>query len=79
MIRDVCAACIVGDREWKGVFYWEGTWIPVGSADADNSAFCGRKYSEAAGQVRIIRLKYDPDDAGLCYGGLFLGQSGSNV
>ena len=35
-VRDVCAAASEAGAE--GIFYWEGTWIPVGPADADNSA-----------------------------------------
>lgn len=36
MIRDICAAA--NEVGVLGVFYWEGTWIPVGSEDQDNSA-----------------------------------------
>lgn len=36
MIRDICAAA--NEAGVLGVFYWEGTWILVGSADQDNSA-----------------------------------------
>lgn len=36
MIRDICAAA--NEAGVLGVFYWEETWIPVGSADQDNSA-----------------------------------------
>ena len=35
MIRDICADA--NEVGVIGVFYWEGTWIPVGSKDADNS------------------------------------------
>lgn len=35
MIRDICADA--NEVGVIGVFYWEGTWIPVGSRDADNS------------------------------------------
>ncbi len=35
MIRDICAAA--DEADVIGIFYWEGTWIPVGEADADNS------------------------------------------
>ena len=35
MVRDVCAAA--NEAGLEGVFYWEGTWIPVGPATADNS------------------------------------------
>ena len=64
MIRDICAAA--NEAGVEGVFYWEGTWIPVGSADADNSALwekCG------SGWASSYSVEYDPDDAGLYYGG----------
>ena len=43
-VRDVCAAASESGAE--GIFYWEGTWIPVGPADADNSAL-GRSTAAA--------------------------------
>ena len=55
-VRDVCAAASEAGAE--GIFYWEGTWIPVGPADADNSAIW-EKYGSG----------YDPKDAGQYYGG----------
>ena len=64
VIRDICAAA--NEAGVEGVFYWEGTWIPVGSADADNSALwekCG------SGWASSYSAEYDPDDAGLYYGG----------
>lgn len=54
------------DAGVEGVFYWEGTWIPVGSADADNSALW-EKYG--SGWASSYSAEYDPDDAGLYYGG----------
>ena len=64
VIRDICAAANGAGVE--GVFYWEGTWIPVGSADADNSALW-EKYG--SGWASSYSAEYDPDDAGLYYGG----------
>lgn len=64
MIRDICAAA--NEAGVEGVFYWEGTWIPVGSADADNSALW-EKYG--SGWASSYSAEYDPDDAGLYYGG----------
>ena len=64
MIRDICAAA--NEVGVLGVFYWEGTWIPVGSEDQDNSALwekCG------SGWASSYSAEYDPDDAGLYYGG----------
>ncbi len=64
MIRDICAAA--NEAGVAGMFYWEGTWIPVGSADQDNSALW-EKYG--SGWASSYSIKYDPDDAGKYYGG----------
>ena len=64
MIRDICAAA--NEVGVLGVFYWEGTWIPVGSGDQDNSALW-EKYG--SGWASSYSAEYDPDDAGLYYGG----------
>lgn len=50
MVRDVCAAA--NEAGLEGVFYWEGTWIPVGPATADNSLF--GKITAAAGQAAML-------------------------
>ena len=63
-VRDVCAAANEAGAE--GVFYWEGTWIPVGPADADNSALW-EKYG--SGWASSYASGYDPKDAGQYYGG----------
>ena len=64
MVRDVCAAA--NEAGLEGVFYWEGTWIPVGPATADNSLIW-EKYG--SGWASSYASDYDPDDAGLYYGG----------
>ena len=64
MIRDICAAA--DEADIMGVFYWEGTWIPVGPADADNSALW-EKYG--SGWASSYSGSYDPKDAGKYYGG----------
>ena len=64
MIRDICAAA--NEVGVLGVFYWEGTWIPVGSEDQDNSALW-EEYG--SGWASSYSAEYDPDDAGLYYGG----------
>lgn len=64
IIRDICAAA--NDVGVIGMFYWEGTWIPVGSADQDNSALW-EKYG--SGWASSYSADYDPYDAGLYYGG----------
>lgn len=63
-VRDVCAAASEAGAE--GVFYWEGTWIPVGPADADNSDLW-EKYG--SGWASSYASGYGPKDAGQYYGG----------
>lgn len=63
-VRDACAAASEAGAE--GIFYWEGTWIPVGPADADNSAIW-EKYG--SGWASSYAGGYDPKDAGQYYGG----------
>ena len=63
-VRDVCAAASEAGAE--GIFYWEGTWIPVGPADADNSDLW-EKYG--SGWASSYASGYDPKDAGQYYGG----------
>ena len=64
IIHDICEA--VNEVGGMGIFYWEGTWIPVGPADADNSAIW-EEYG--SGWASSYASDYDPDDAGLYYGG----------
>ena len=64
MIRDVCEAA--HEANVLGIFYWEGTWIPVGKATEDNSPIW-EKYG--SGWASSYASDYDLDDAGLYYGG----------
>lgn len=64
MIRDICQAA--NEAGVIGVFYWEGTWIPVGEATADNAPIW-EKYG--SGWASSYASDYDPTDAGLYYGG----------
>lgn len=64
MIRDICAAA--NEVGVLGIFYWEGTWIPVGSATEDNSSI----WEEfGSGWASSYAADYDPLEAGLFYGG----------
>ena len=64
MIRDICAAA--NEVGVLGVFYWEGTWIPVGKASEDNSPI----WEEfGSGWASSYAADYDPTEAGLFYGG----------
>ena len=64
MIHDICAAA--NEVGVIGVFYWGGTWIPVGKATEDNSPIW-EKYG--SGWASSYASDYDPEDAGLYYGG----------
>lgn len=63
-LRDVCATA--NEAGALGVFYWEGAWITVGDANADNSPI----WEEfGSGWASSYAAEYDPDDAGKWYGG----------
>ena len=64
IIRDVFAAA--SEAGAIGVFYWEGVWLPVGEPTADNAPI----WEEfGSGWASSYASDYDPDDAGLYYGG----------
>lgn len=64
MIRDVFAAA--HEAGAMGVFYWEGVWIPVGEPTANNAPL----WEEfGSGWASSYAAEYDPEDAGLYYGG----------
>lgn len=64
IIHDICEH--VNNVGGIGVFYWEGAWIPVGPSNADNSSIW-EKYG--SGWASSYASDYDPEDAGLYYGG----------
>lgn len=64
VIHDICQC--VSDVKGIGIFYWEGAWIPVGPANADNSAIWEQYGS---GWASSYASDYDPEDAGKYYGG----------
>lgn len=64
MIRDICEAA--NEAGVLGIFYWEGTWIPVGKTKAENSPI----WEEfGSGWASSYAKDYDPNDAGKYYGG----------
>ena len=64
-VRDVFAKSFEAGA--SGVFYWEGVWIPVGKCDREANAPIWEKYG--SGWATSYAKDYDPDDAGLYYGG----------
>ncbi len=68
-IRDVMQAVAdVSDGRGLGTFYWEPAWLPVG--DADDVAANKLLWEEfGSGWATSYAGEYDPDDAGLWYGG----------
>ena len=63
IIRDICKN--VNNVGGKGIFYWEGTWIPVGSSASTNSVLWEQYGS---GWASSYASDYD-DDAAAYYGG----------
>ncbi len=63
-IRDICAAAVAAGS--LGVFYWEGAWVPVGDTYDDNFELWE---TYGSGWASSYSAKYDPDDAGVYYGG----------
>lgn len=51
----------------QGVFYWEGVWIPVGKCNREENEPVWEKYG--SGWASSWSRDYDPEDAGLYYGG----------
>lgn len=67
-VRDVMAATAAAGKDALGVLYWEGAWIPVGSAEeSTQNKQLWEKYG--SGWASSYAANYDPDDAGQYYGG----------
>lgn len=66
-IRDV-VNCMVNDTTNAiGVFYWEGTWISVGTSSYEENRVLWEQYG--SGWASSYSSEYDPDDAGRYSGG----------
>ena len=66
-VRDVISAAANGTTNGIGVFYWEGTWISVGTNSYNDNLAKWEKYG--SGWASSYAAEYDSDDAGKWYGG----------
>jgi len=67
-IRDIMAATVAAGEDAIGVFYWEPAWIPVGPA-SDYTANQKLWETHGSGWASSYAAEYDPEDAGVYYGG----------
>ena len=67
LVRNVVDACVNGMTDCIGIFYWEGTWISVGTNSWEENSAKWEKYG--SGWASSYAAKYDPSDAGQYYGG----------
>lgn len=66
-VCDVIEAVHKVGEKGIGVFYWEPAWIPVPGDNWDDRHELWEKYG--SGWASSYAAEYDPDDAGLWYGG----------
>ncbi|MBQ6075558.1 MAG: glycosyl hydrolase 53 family protein [Lachnospiraceae bacterium] len=66
-LTDVVDTAVNKMTDCIGVFYWEGTWISVGTDSWEANHTLWEKYG--SGWASSYAAVYDPDDAGKYYGG----------
>lgn len=67
-IRDVIETVVNIGSAGIGVFYWEPAWIPVGPPEnLEENKILWEKYG--SGWATSFAAEYDPEDAGVWYGG----------
>ena len=66
-MRDVVDTVVNKMENGIGVFYWEGTWISVGTNSWEENSAKWEKYG--SGWASSYAAGYDPKDAGQYYGG----------
>lgn len=66
-VRDVIDTVANKMTNGIGVFYWEGTWISVGTGSWEENSALWERYG--SGWASSYAAEYDPDDAGKYYGG----------
>ena len=67
LVRDVIDTVVNKTTNGIGVFYWEGTWISVGTNSWEENSALWQKYG--SGWASSYAGQYDPNDAGQWYGG----------
>ena len=67
LVRDVIDTMVNKTENGIGVFYWEGTWISVGTNSWEENSAKWEQYG--SGWASSYAAQYDPDDAGKYYGG----------
>ena len=67
LVRDVVDTMVNKTEGAIGVFYWEGTWVSVGTQSYEQNKVLWERYG--SGWASSYAASYDPDDAGKWYGG----------
>ena len=67
LVRNVIDTVANKTTNGIGVFYWEGTWISVGTNSWEENSALWEKHG--SGWASSHAAEYDPDDAGQWYGG----------
>ena len=67
LVRDVIDTVANKTTGGIGVFYWEGTWISVGTESWEQNSALWEKHG--SGWASSYASEYDPEDAGQWYGG----------
>ena len=66
-IRDITDTVVNGTPAGIGICYWEGAWIAVGTDSWEENHALWEQYG--SGWASSYAAVYDPDDAGVYYGG----------
>lgn len=67
LVRDVVDTMVNKTTNGIGVFYWEGTWIPVGGQSYEENLSLWERHG--SGWASSYASEYDPEDAGKWHGG----------
>ena len=67
LVRNVIDTVANKTTNGIGVFYWEGTWISVGTNSWEENSALWEQHG--SGWASSYAAEYDPDDAGQWYGG----------